>query len=162
MKRIWLIPAALTLTTASAMPLAMAEEFPPVKDAAVVQECSACHIVFPPQMLPARSWKALLGNLGSHFGEDATVADPDRQVIVDYLTAHAADGPATNGGGKYLRGIAATTTPLRITATPYWLRRHDEVSPARFKSPQVKSAANCAACHKGAAQGFFSEAEEEE
>jgi len=162
MKRIWLISAVLALTTASAMAPAMAEEFPPVKDATVVKECSACHIVFPPQMLPARSWKALLGKLGSHFGEDATVADPDRHAIVDYLTAHAADGSATNGGGKYLRGIAANTTPLRITATPYWLRRHDEVSPARFKSPQVKSAANCAACHKGAAQGFFSEAEEEE
>jgi len=136
--------------------------FPPIKDATTATECSTCHIAYPPQLLPARSWQAILGNLGNHFGEDASVAAKDNAEIVAYLTAHAADAKATPGGTRYLKGIAATATPLRITETPYWRRWHSEVSAARFKSPEIKSAANCAACHQGAEQGHFAEVEQEE
>jgi hypothetical protein len=130
-------------------------------DAATVKECSACHIVFPSQLLPARSWQAILDGLGNHFGEDASIADQDRQSIIAYLTAHAADGPATKGGARYMKGLGPTATPLRITETPYWSHKHDEISPARFKSPQVKSAANCGACHQGADKGVFIEPEDD-
>lgn len=141
--------------------LAEGTRFPQVDDAATVKECSACHIVFPPQMLPARSWQAILNGLDNHFGEDASIADQDRRSIIAYLTAHGADGPATKGGARYTKGLAADATLLRITETPYWLRKHDEISPARFKSPQVKSAANCGACHQGADKGVFIEPEDD-
>ena len=37
-----------------------------------------------------------------------------------------------------------------------WIRAHrEEVSPAAFASPKVKSKANCVACHAGAAKGMF-------
>ena len=156
----WLLCAGIVLIAGPAA--AEGTRFPPIKDAATVKECSTCHMAYPPQLLPARSWQAILGNLGSHFGEDASVGAQENAAIVAYLTAHAADAKATSGGTRYLKGIAASATPLRITEIPYWRRWHSEVSAARFKSPQVKSAANCEACHKGAAQGVFAEVEQEE
>jgi len=35
------------------------------------QECAACHLRYPPGMLPAASWQRLMGNLPRHFGADA-------------------------------------------------------------------------------------------
>jgi hypothetical protein len=134
----------------------------PVTDKATLQECGACHMVFPPQFLPARSWRAIMGNLTSHFGENAGIATQERDTIIAYLAAHAADGPKTKGGARYLKGVAATATPVQITKMPFWLRWHNEVSKARFASPQVKTAANCQACHQGASKGVFTEAEQEE
>ena len=132
-------------------------QMPPITDAATQKECGACHIAFPPQMLPARSWQAVMDNLGKHFGEDASLPAADRKAITDYLTANAADGTNTRGAGFLIRGIAAGDTPLRITETPYWQRGHREVSSADFTNPKVKSPANCGACHTGAAQGTYGE-----
>ena len=127
---------AMFLAVALAVPLlqARAEEgtyLPPVTDQTVAKECGACHMVFPPQLLPARSWQKLMADLSSHFGEDATLADPARQTITSYLVAHAADGPQTRDGKRFLRGLSAADTPQRISATPFWQRAHDEVSAAQ-------------------------------
>jgi mono/diheme cytochrome c family protein len=120
------------------------------------KECGACHMIFPPQFLPARSWVALMDGLGSHFGENAALDAATSTAIKDYLVAHAADAPG--GDRRYLRGLKATDTPLRITDTPAWIREHrEEVSPSAFTSPKVKSKSNCVACHAKAAQGLFGE-----
>ena len=134
-------------------------QLPPVDHAATRKECGACHMVFPPQMLPARSWQKLMGDLKSHFGEDASLAEPLRADIAAYLDAHAADAKGTKNAKRYLRGLAADATPLRITATPFWKRAHGEVSAGQFTTAAVKSPANCVACHKAADRGDFSEPE---
>jgi hypothetical protein len=122
--------------------------------ATMTKECGACHMVFPPQFLPARSWAALMDGLANHFGETATLDAATVKEVADYLAAHAADAPG--GDRRYLRGLKATEAPLRITETPYWIRKHTgEVSPAAFNNPKVKRKANCGACHRDAAQGTF-------
>jgi hypothetical protein len=131
----------------------------PVGDPAVQAECGACHLVFPPQFLPARSWQALMADLGDHFGEDASLPEPVRSEITNYLVAHAADAPGTREGRRFLRGLDTASIPLRISLTPWWQRAHDEIRPAAFTSAKVKSPANCAACHLDAAKGDFSEPE---
>jgi hypothetical protein len=131
---------------------------PPVRDQATLKECGACHIPYPPQMLPARSWKKILASLADHFGENATLPDASRRVIEAYLRTHAGDAP-NSGGHRFMRGIAPEAMPLRITDTRFWKRRHSEVSAAAFTSAKVKSKADCAACHVGAAQGQFGEEE---
>lgn len=159
-----MIRLMLLLVAALATPVvrATAEEgtyLPPVTDATVVKECGACHIVFPPQFLPARSWQKLMGSLSSHFGEDASLADPTRQTVTTYLIDHAADAPGTKDGQRFLRGLSADATPLRISATPFWQDAHEEISARQFASATVKSPANCIACHKAADRGDFSEPE---
>ena len=129
----------------------------PVDHPATAKECAACHMVFQPQMLPARSWTALMAGLGNHFGEDASLAPDVQADITAFLTANAADAPANKKIRGLLRGLKDTDVPLRITEMPWWMGSHNEVDPKRFSKADVKSAANCAACHRGADQGEFSE-----
>lgn len=122
--------------------------------AAFEKECGACHMPFQPQFLPMRSWTALMNDLGSHFGDDATLDDKTRQEILTYLQANAGDAPGMPT--RYLRGLPASQTPLRITQTPFWVRAHQrEVAPSAFLDPKVKSKANCTACHAGAQRGLY-------
>lgn len=155
--------ALLLVATLSAPILpAQAEEgtyLPPVTDTTVTKECGACHMVFPPQFLPARSWRKLMADLASHFGEDASLAGPARQMVTTYLLDHAADAPGTKGSQRFLRGLSADVTPLRISETPFWQNAHEEVSARQFASATVKSPANCVACHTAANRGDFSEPE---
>jgi hypothetical protein len=45
----------------------------------VVQKgCGSCHMAFPPQMLPARSWTAIMDGLDKHLGENV-VLDAERR-----------------------------------------------------------------------------------
>ena len=157
------LPALALLALLAAVGSAGAEEgqiLPPIDHAATLNECAACHMAYPPQMLPARSWQKIMGNLADHFGEDASLAEPVRADILAYLTAHAADAPGTAQGRPYLRGLDASAVPLRITETPFWQRAHDEVSRSSFTSPSVKSPANCVACHHTATKGEFAEPED--
>jgi hypothetical protein len=140
-----------------AMPIVAhaARVLPVPAEKTTAQQCSACHMAYPPQMLPARSWQALMSDLGHHFGEDASLSDQDRAAITGYLNSHAADGPASGREGQqFLRGLSPSATPLRITDTPWWLRRHSEISPQRFNNTKVKTPANCGACHNGR-RGFL-------
>jgi len=131
---------------------------PPVRNQAMLKECGACHMAYAPQMLPARSWKKIMADLGNHFGENAALPDVERTEIEAYLLANAGDAP-NSGGRRFMRGITADTTPLRITDTRFWKRRHGEISATAFASTKVKSKANCAACHGAAPQGRFGEEE---
>lgn len=130
------------------------DNVPPITEPLVVQECGACHIAFPPQFLPQRSWQKIMDTLPDHFGEDASLAEADRQAILGYLLANAADAPGV-APSRILRGVPQDATPLRITELPRWVREHDEVRAASWANPEIGSKANCAACHRRAAQGVF-------
>jgi len=56
-----------------------------------------------------------------------------------------------------MRRMQPNETPLRITETAWFVRKHDEVSRTIWSRKSVKSAANCAACHRQAEQGVFNE-----
>jgi hypothetical protein len=111
------------------------------------QECGACHLAYPPQLLPAASWQRLSAHLDHHFGVDASLdAEPTRQIAA-WLQAHAGTG----------RRVAEAAPEDRISRSAWFQRKHHEVSAAAWKRPAIKSAANCSACHPQAAQGDFDE-----
>ncbi|MDQ6991577.1 MAG: diheme cytochrome c [Mariprofundaceae bacterium] len=122
------------------------------------KECSSCHMAYPANFLPARSWKALLNGLDKHFGENAELDAEDKRSILTYLDANASDHSHSRFAAWINRSISPNKTPLRITKTRYFDRLHDEV-PTRFVSgnPKVRSFSNCIACHRGADQGDFDE-----
>lgn len=129
---------------------------PPVDDPLVIKECGGCHMVFPAAMLPARSWEKLMAGLKEHFGENAALDDATRQAITTWLTSQAGDTGGSRWGRGMIRGIGPQEAPLRISETPYWRHEHErEVSPAAFARPEVKSKANCVACHQQAARGLW-------
>jgi len=111
------------------------------------QECAACHLAYPPGMLPAASWQHLLGNLPRHFGTDASL-DP---ATVKQLSAWLSRNAGTD------RRAREAPPAGRITQSAWFVRQHDELGPAVWKRPSVKSPANCAACHTKAEQGDFNE-----
>lgn len=115
-------------------------------------ECGACHMAFPPSMLPARSWTAIMDGLADHFGEDAALDDGPAAEIRAYLVAHAADSV---GATSLLRGVAETDVPLRITDMPWWIREHRGLRDRDFADPEVRTKSNCLACHRSAAFGEF-------
>lgn len=135
---------------------------PPVQNQTYLKECGACHMAFAPQFLPQRSWSALMDRLNDHFGDDASLPDAKRTEIKNYLVANAADVAPYREARKVNDSIPSNATPLRITETGRWIRKHDahEVPPAVWSRPQIKSKANCTACHANAAQGIYEDGSE--
>lgn len=111
------------------------------------QECAACHIAYPPGMLPAASWQRIMNNLQRHYGTDASLDAAAVKQLSTWLTANA---------GTYKR-VREEPQEDRISRSAWFVRKHDEVSANTWKLPAVKSAANCAACHQQADQGDFNE-----
>jgi len=109
-------------------------------------ECGSCHIAYPPQLLPASSWRALMSGLDKHFGSDASLDPQTAAGIAAFLEKNAG------------RDRSLSRTPaLRITETRWFVHEHDEVPDRAWKNPQVKSAANCTACHVDGDKGNFDE-----
>jgi len=130
---------------------------PKIDDVATLKECGACHLVYSPQLLPQRSWDAIMAHLDTHFGEVATLDETTRLEVLAYLLANAVDAPGSKANSRVLRGVKADDVPTRITTLPWWIGRHEEVNMRNLKSTAVKSAANCLGCHRTADQGVFTE-----
>lgn len=128
-------------------------------DPAYKAECGSCHMLYPPGLLPARSWTAMMGGLKDHFGENASLDPAMRQKLTDFLTENAADRVAQRRSQKIAQSIPAQDSPLRFTETHYFKRQHDEVRDAVWKRKSIGSPANCVACHGRAEAGIFSEDE---
>lgn len=134
------------------------ENLPPrLSHKAWQDECGSCHVAYPPSLLPKASWRKLMGGLDRHFGENASLDPAVQADILRFLEAHSADSGAGQAGGKVLRRMEKNAAPLRITETGWFVHEHDEVPRAAWSRKSVGSAANCAACHRQAEQGDFSE-----
>ena len=131
--------------------------YTPVTDPMVKQECGTCHLPFAPSMLQARSWTRLMDDLKNHFGDDASIDAALAKTIGDYLVANAADSAGRVNGSKLLRGVSLTEVPLRITELPKWQQAHARVPDWEWKHQDVRSKANCAACHLNAQLGYYNE-----
>jgi hypothetical protein len=98
-------------------------------------------------MLPASSWQRLMQGLPEHFGTDASLDPATQKELSQWLDANAGTG----------KRVGEVPPQDRITRSAWFLRKHDDVAPATWKRPAVKSPANCAACHTTADQGDFDE-----
>jgi hypothetical protein len=96
-------------------------------------ECGSCHVPYPPKLLPASSWHRLMADLDRHFGSDASLDAKAGDEISRYLARYAGRRAAPTGGEP------------RITQTAWFRKKHE-----------VNTTANCAACHKGAENGNYS------
>jgi len=145
--------AVVVLLTGGMMSVAHAEDdddedhMPAVKNALWQTECGSCHVAFPPRLLSAESWQAVMSGLDKHFGSDASLDAPSAREIGAFLDKNA-------GSNRY---ATSGKLILRITETRWFVREHDEVSDRTWKNPKVKSAANCAACHTEAESGNYGE-----
>lgn len=113
------------------------------------QECTACHMAYPPGMLPAASWQRVMSGLNKHYGTDASLDAASAAEISAWLKTNA---------GTYKR-VSEEPPQDRITQSAWFKRKHreGEVPANVWKRASVGSAANCTACHAGADKGNFNE-----
>jgi hypothetical protein len=77
--------------------------------------------------------------------------------ITAYLVANAGDQGGQRYGTKLLRTVSATNAPLRITELPKWVSEHRKVPDWEWKHKDVRTKANCTACHTQAELGYYDE-----
>ena len=109
------------------------------------QECAACHLAYPPALLPAASWQRIMAGLDRHYGVDASLDAASVREIGAWLQANA-------GGYKRVRSEPPQD---RITRSDWFERKHRDVADAVWQRASVKSRANCMACHTQADRGDF-------
>ena len=142
---------ALPVLVAALVLPARADNYRVPQHAAFQEECSSCHIAYPPQMLDADSWRAVMNGLSKHFGSDASIDAQRRAAITDFLVSQSGGrktGRTRDAGGKPL---------LRISETAYFKKEHREIGAATWQRASIKSPANCSACHAQAAAGDYDE-----
>lgn len=109
------------------------------------EECSSCHVAYPPQLLDRQGWGKLMSRLDRHFGVDASLEPAERKEILSFLRRHAGSGT---------RHASRTQ---RISDTAWFIHEHREVSSRLWNTPMVRSRSNCTACHVRAESGDWSE-----
>jgi len=119
------------------------------------EECGSCHLAFHPSLLPNRSWVRIMTEQQTHFGVDLGFDAPTSATLQAFMTANSSDLALTEPAFKIGHSLKPDAVPLRITETPYWIRKHREITDAQWKQPLVKSKANCGACHLDAEAGTF-------
>ncbi len=131
---------------------------PMITNKAYQTECSACHFAYQPGFLPERSWLKIMTTLEDHFGENAELDNETQAVITRYLQESAADQSPSRFSRSVLRSIRSVDTPLRISQTGFFKRKHHEI-PNRMVvgNAKVRSFSNCLSCHSMAEKGSFDE-----
>lgn len=118
-------------------------------------ECGSCHVPYPPNLMPAGGffsgggWRPIMRDLRSHYGDNASLDEPTREKIEQYLVDNAATSD---------RRFRTQTDPPRITTTLWFHRNHGAVK-SHFSAPAVGSAANCSSCHPQADKWSFAKKE---
>jgi Dihaem cytochrome c len=113
------------------------------------QECAACHVAYPPALLPAESWHRIMAGLSRHYGVDASLDAAQVQAIGQWLQSQA---------GTYKK-VRTSPPQDRITRSDWFVREHRQVPPEVWRLASVQSPAQCSACHSKADQGRFGERE---
>lgn len=143
----------LALAAAATASTVLAEEENFALSPTYVEECGSCHIAFPPALLSADSWKAVIAGLDRHFDDDASLDPATTRQIEDWLVANAAWETTPDARGR---------PAIRISDTRWFRREHRDgeegLSAAVWRSPAVGSPANCSACHRDADTGAYDEA----
>jgi cytochrome c553 len=116
--------------------------------------CGSCHMAYPPGLLNAASWSALIQNADDHFGEVLSLDDADAQALENYLK----EGAAEKTRGELARDISkdlGNKVVLRITDIPEIQKEHRKIKTEVLSRPSIGSLSNCVACHTGADRGVF-------
>lgn len=125
----------------------------PVAGSAYADACSDCHEAYHPSLLPAENWHRLMSGLEDHFGEDASLDPTTTARVMSWLAAH--DAWATETKPARHLGRRAGPDQLRMTDTDFWKTTHAALGDEIFARPPIYTRANCSACHRDAASGWF-------
>lgn len=119
-------------------------------------ECGDCHHAYHPSLRSKEAWREIMNGLVGHYGEDASLDKEIAKSIRSYLNSNPA-GTFDTEASQHMGRVE--TASLRMTDTPYWKKRHQNIALSVFRQKGVGSKVNCNGCHKDAASGRFDDAE---
>ncbi len=124
-------------------------------DAVYIDECGACHLAYPPGLLPVQSWQGIMSGLEDHFGESAETDEETATHIANYLERVALQKGKPSPMSQMLRNMP-DDPPLRITEFPAFITAHAEI-PIQLQVEKLDEGflSPCADCHRQAASGRF-------
>lgn len=111
-------------------------------------ECGDCHLAFPPDLLPARSWERMLAS-DDHFGEVLGLDPAAAARLAAWASTRSADAGTTEHAVRVAASVPADAVPDRITTLPWWEGVHAAVPLG--DEPRTR----CADCHPDAERGSF-------
>lgn len=118
-----------------------------------VNECGSCHTLYPPYLLPKKSWIEMMDNLNDHFGDDASIDLNQTKTIKEYLVENSAEHSSHKESQKILKTYRGE---IAITKNSYWNRVHKELSDDEvFLRESIKHKSNCKACHQDIEKGII-------
>jgi hypothetical protein len=121
-------------------------------------ECGDCHLAYAPWLLPTQSWRAVMGSLADHFGDNAELDAQTADAILAFLARHAAQQTPGRYALRVQRATRGVEPPLRITHTDFFRGQHHEIPRGMIEGNEaVGSPSRCEACHGGADRGSFAE-----
>lgn len=128
-----------------------------VKNSLYKEECGECHFAFQAGLLPARSWQKMMqdNELENHFEESLEYELDTKKQLLDYLVNNSAGNNNYRRSRKFNDSLRMNETPLRITETRYFIRKHNEIPKRFIQQETVGNLANCEACHTKASRGNY-------
>jgi hypothetical protein len=112
---------------------------PAQDNAAWRSECGACHMAFPPGLLPVDDWLDIMSRLDKHYGVDASLEPKVKAEIYDYLKQNGASS----------RMFGSRDEVPRITTSDRFISKHRSAIRLWVKG-QIKTLSDCGSCHKEA------------
>lgn len=119
-----------------------------------VKECASCHTLYPPNLLPKKSWELIMSDLENHFGDDATIPEDSNKEILAFLLKNSAETSTMESSFKFLNSIKNQDI-IAMTKTTFWEKTHKEIPKEMFDYKEIKSKANCKACHSDIEKGLI-------
>ncbi|RXJ67968.1 hypothetical protein CRV08_09165 [Halarcobacter ebronensis] len=117
-------------------------------------ECSDCHNLFPPYLLPSASWKKMFKNQHEHYGEDLELEDSLVKKIENFMVTRSAEF-STQESAYEINKELKNSSEYTITKTNYWKIIHKDIKKDIFENNIVERKSNCVACHKDFEKGII-------
>lgn len=95
-----------------------------------------------------------MSDLENHFGDDASIDIETNKEILAFLVKNSAETSTMEASWNFLNSINNKDI-IAISKTDFWKERHKEIPKNLFKNNQIKSEANCKACHSDIEKGLI-------
>lgn len=119
-------------------------------------ECSDCHNLIPPHLLPKLSWIELMKNQNKHYEEDLELEESLASSIKKFLIENSSENSSKEASYKLTKEIQ-DSKKFTITDTKYWKTSHKNIPKEVYKREDIEIKSNCVACHKDFESGILSD-----
>lgn len=123
------------------------------------EQCGECHFAYHPTLLPRRSWEKIFAEQHEHFGDDLDLDEDTYNELLKFHVDNAAETLLTEPAHRILSLTPDNETPIRVTETHYWVKKHKDIPEYYWKHKKVRTKGNCSACHLDSDKGTYEDSD---